>query len=117
MTVMDMAKWTMAHMNYGEYDSKRIVSKESELEMWKPQAEDRNYGFAFSQYPKVIKGVNLRGMTGGTCGIHSLMFFEPEKKFGFVVICNGCTSKSANGAEMNYEIVRVLYKYLIEGKK
>lgn len=115
MTVMDMAKWTMAHMNYGEYDGKRILSKESELKMWQPQNEDRNYGFAFSQYPKVVKGVNLRGMTGGTCGIHSLMFFEPEKKFGFVVICNGCTSKSANGAEMNYEIVRVLYKHLIKG--
>lgn len=115
MTVMDMTKWTMAHMNYGEYDGKRILSKESELKMWQPQNEDRNYGFAFSQYPKVVKGVNFRGMTGGTCGIHSLMFFEPEKKFGFVVICNGCTSKSANGAEMNYEIVRVLYKHFIEG--
>lgn len=115
MTVMDMVRWTMAHMNYGEYGDMRILSKKSELEMWQPQNEDKKYGFAFSQYPNVVKGVNLRGMTGGTCGIHSLMFFEPEKKFGFVVICNGCTSKSVNGAEMNYEIVRVLYKHFIEG--
>ena len=117
MTVMDMAKWTLVHMNYGEYGSVKILSKKSELEMWQPQNEDRKYGFAFSQYPKVVKGVNLRGMTGGTCGTHSLMFFEPEKKFGFVVICNGCTSKSDNGAEMNYEIVRVLYKHLIKEPK
>ena len=115
MTVKDMVIWTMTHMNYGEYDGIRILSKKSKLEMWKPQGAERKYGFAFSQYPKVVKGINLRGMTGGTCGIHSLMFFEPEKKFGFVVICNGCTSKSANGAEMNYEIVRVLYKHLIKG--
>ena len=113
MTVKDLAKWTQVHMNYGEYEGKRIINKDSELEMWEPQGTDRNYGFAFSTYSKVVKGVNLRGMTGGSHGIHSLMFFEPEKKFGFVVICNGCTC-SGNGAKMNYEIVRILYKHLIE---
>lgn len=113
MTVLDLAKWTMVHMNYGEYDGKRIISKNSELEMWKPQGTDRNYGFAFSRYPKVVKGVNLRGMTGGSHGIHSLMFFEPEKKFGFVVICNGCIC-GGNGGKMNYEIVRLLYKHFIK---
>jgi len=115
MTAKDLAKWTLVHMNYGEYEGKRIISKDSELEMWKPRGTDRNYGFAFSTYSKVVKGVNLRGMTGGSHGIHSLMFFEPEKKFGFVVICNGCTC-GGNGAKMNYEIVRLLYNHLIEEK-
>ena len=117
MSTMDLAKWTMLHMNYGDYKGKRIISKETELEMWKPQGKDRNYGFAFSRYSKVLPDANLYGMTGGSHGIHSLMFFEPEKKYGFVVICNGCTSKSANGSEMNYEIVRALYKYLIKDDK
>ena len=115
MTALDLAKWTLVHMNYGEYEGVRIISKESELDMWKPQGTVGNYGFAFSQYPSVVIGENLRGMTGGSHGIHSLMFFEPEKKFGFVVICNGCTC-GGNGGKMNYEIVRLLYKYLIEEK-
>lgn len=116
-TVEGLARWMMVHMNYGTYKNRQILSKESELLMWEPKGPESRYGFAFSHYDKVVKGENFVGMTGGSCGIHSAMFFNPEKKFGFVVICNGCTSKSANGAEMNYKIVRVLYKHLIEGKK
>ncbi len=112
-TVMDLAKWMMVHMNYGTYDGKTILSKESELMMWEPRTPGRNYGFAFSHYDKIVKGESFVGMTGGSCGIHSAMFFNPDKKYGFVVICNGCTSKSANGGELNYEIVRLLYKHLI----
>ncbi len=113
-TTIDLAKWMMLHMNYGTYKKTKILSKESELEMWKPRSPGRNYGFAFSHYDKVVKGESFVGMTGGSCGIHSLFFFNPKKKYGFVVICNGCTSKSANGGEMNYEIVRTLYNYFIK---
>ena len=113
MSATDLAKWMMVHMNYGSYNGKRIIKKKTERAMWEPQGKDRNYGFAFSQYDKVVKGENFVGMTGGSHGIHSLFFFNPEKKYGFVVICNGCTSKAANGSEMNYEIVRTLYKHFI----
>lgn len=113
-TTMDLAKWMMVHMNYGTYKKVRILSRESELEMWKPRNPGRNYGYAFSHYDKIVKGESFVGMTGGSCGIHSLFFCNPEKKYGFVVICNGCTSKAANGAEMNYEIVRTLYKHFIK---
>lgn len=113
-TTIDLTKWMMVHMNYGTYKKIKILSKESELEMWKPRSPGRNYGFAFSHYDKVVKGESFVGMTGGSCGIHSLFFFNPEKKYGFVVICNGCTSKLANGGEMNYEIVRKLYQHFIK---
>ena len=82
--------------------------------MWQPQGSDRKYGFAFSCYDKVVKGVELYGMTGGSHGIHSLFFFNPDEKFGLVVICNGCTSKAANGSQMNYKIVRSLYRHIIK---
>jgi len=113
-TTMDLAKWMMVHMNYGTYKKAKILSKESELEMWKPRSPGRNYGYAFSHYDNIVKGESFVGMTGGSCGIHSLFFCNPEKKYGFVVICNGCTSKWGNGGNMNYEIVRVLYKHFIK---
>lgn len=113
-TTMDLAKWMMVHMNYGTYKKTRVLSRESELEMWKPRSPGRNYGYAFSHYDKIVKGESFVGMTGGSCGIHSLFFCNPEKKYGFVVICNGCTSKWGNGGNMNYEIVRVLYKHFIK---
>lgn len=112
-TTLDLTKWMMVHMNYGSYKKTKILSKESELEMWKPRSQGRNYGYAFSRYDKIVKGKSFVGMTGGSSGYHSLFFFNPEKKYGFVVICNGCTSKSANGGEMNYEIVRTLYNHFI----
>ena len=114
ISAADLAKWMMVHMNYGTLESTKLISKDSELQMWQPQGSDRKYGFAFSRYDKVIKGVELYGMTGGSHGIHSLFFFHPDEKYGFVVICNGCTSKAANGSQMNYKIVRTLYRHFIK---
>ena len=113
MSATDLAKWMMVHMNYGTLEGTKIISKDSELQMWQPQGSDRKYGFAFSCYDKVVKGVELYGMTGGSHGIHSLFFFNPDEKFGFVVICNGCTSKAANGSQLNYKMVRSLYRHII----
>lgn len=114
MSATDLAKWMMVHMNYGKYDGTRIIRKRTEKAMWKPQASDRNYAFAFSQYDKVVEGENFYGMTGGSHGIHSLFFFNPKKKYGFVVICNGCNSKWGNGGDMNYKIVETLYNHFIK---
>ena len=114
ISAADLAKWMLVHMNYGNLDGKPIITKESELAMWSPQGADRDYGLAFSRYEKVIKGVELYGMTGGAHGIHSLFFFNPDEKYGFVVICNGCTSEAANGYQMNYKIVKTLYRHFIK---
>ena len=114
ISAADLAKWMMVHMNYGTLEGTKIISKDSELQMWQPQGSDRKYGLAFSRYDKVIKGVKLYGMTGGAHGIHSLFFFNPDEKYGFVVICNGCTSKATNGSQMNNEIVRSLYRHFIK---
>ena len=93
MSATDLAKWMMVHMNYGSYNGKRIIKKKTEKAMWNPQGTDRKYAFAFSQYDKVVEGENFYGMTGGSHGIHSLFFFNPEKKYGFVVICNARRSQ------------------------
>ena len=102
------------HMNYGAYFGKRIISKKSVKEMRKPQMGNKDYGLAFAHYPKRIEGVELVGMVGDAHGIHSTMLFEPKKQFGFVVICNGCTTPSSSaGQTMNIEIIQRLYKYII----
>lgn len=117
-TTMDLAKWMMVHMNYGNLDGKHIISKESELAMWTPQGTDRNYGFAFSRYDKIIKGESLYGMTGGSHGINSVMFFDPVKKYGFVVITNGYVPLSEKGylPSLARELVRPLYNHFIKEK-
>ena len=115
ISAVDLAKYMMMHMNYGTYKGVKILSKESELEMWKQIGTHKwRYGLAFSRYGGMIDDFEPIGMTGGSHGIHSGMFFNPEEKYGFVVICNGCTSENAVGFDMSRELVKILYKHLIK---
>lgn len=117
ITAVDLAKYMIMYMNYGEYNGKRIISRESVLEMWRPQGDDEapdsyfsQYGFSFSRWNKIVEGESFIGITGGAHGVHSAMYFNPEKKYGFVVLCNGCTAD----IQMKDSIVSVLYKHLIK---
>ena len=115
ISATDLAKFMLVHMNYGKYENgPRIISEESERKMreYVPLGGHK-YGMALAYYKNIIKGVELIGMTGGSRGIHSVMFFHPNKKYGFVVICNGCTSKSTNGIQMNHKIVQEMYDCFI----
>ena len=100
------------YMNYGKYKGRRILSKESVLEMWRLQGEHspNQYGLSFSRWSKIVDGEVFVGIIGGSHGVHSAMYFNPNKKYGFVVICNGCTSAT----KMNNSVVKVLYKHLIK---
>ena len=106
----DLAKYMMMHMNYGEYNGKKILSKESVLEMWKPQAEDTTYALGFFRDKAILNGEQVIGVRGSANGVHSIMLFSPEKKFGIVVICNGCIADR----KMKEGIAWVLYKELIK---
>lgn len=110
ISAQDLAKFMMMHMNYGEYDGKRILSKASELEMWKPQENDTTYALGFFRDKAILKGEPIIGVRGSAHGVHSIMLFSPEKKFGIVVICNGCTADR----KMKQEIAWTLYKHLIK---
>ena len=113
MSASDLAKFMLAHMNYGEYNGVRIISAESEKEMRRVQNGD-TYGLALAHYMNIINGVELLGMTGGSKGFHTAMFFHPSKKYGFIVICNGCNSKAYNGIQMNREVIREMYNCFIK---
>lgn len=117
ISAIDLTKYMLMYMNYGEYHGKRILSKESVLEMWRPQGEDESpdsyfsqYGLSFSRWSKIVDGETFIGITGGAHGVHSAMYFNPEKKYGFIVICNGCISD----IKMKDSVVKVLYKHLIK---
>lgn len=110
ISAVDLAKYMMMHMNYGEYNGKRILGRKSELELWTPQASDTTYALGFFRNKEILKGENVVGVRGSAHGIHSVMYFSPEKKFGFIVICNGCTADIT----MKNNIVKILYKHLIK---
>ena len=114
ITAKGLAKYMMMHMNNGKYAGKRIIRKNSEKEMRTPQMGNPKYGLAFSRYLGRTDDGDLEGMVGCGWGVHSSMLFNAEKKYGFVVICNGCTSNASDGQNMNTEIIQRLYKYLLK---
>ncbi len=114
MSAGDMARYMMMHINNGKLrHGKRVLSKKSERYMREKQY-DTSHGLSMVHFSSFIPSKDLFGMTGGARGIHSLMVFEPDGKFGFVVICNGCQSKKVDGSDMSKEIVRALYVALFE---
>jgi CubicO group peptidase (beta-lactamase class C family) len=105
----DLTRYMMAHINKGKLKGcKRILNKHSEELLWERQ-EGTAHGLSFVHFTKTLPEMDLIGMTGGAHGIHSVMMFAPDKKIGFVIICNGCTSKSVDGIEMNKLIMKELY--------
>ena len=109
ISALDLAKYMMMHMNYGEYDGKRIISKAGDIKLWTPISDDSEYALVFFRTKEIIPGEDVVGIRGGAHGVHSAMYFSPVKKFGFIVICNGCTAEN----KMKNGIAVKLYEHLI----
>ena len=86
----DLAKYMIMHMNFGTANGKRIISANSAREMQTPVLASSQYGLALSKVKNYIEGEELVGHTGSAYGLYSNLFFHPEKKFGIVLITNGC---------------------------
>lgn len=111
----DLAQYMIMHMKNGKKNLFcRVLPKKSEATMRENQNKSL-YGLSFVHFKKVIHGVTLIGMQGGKYGMHTSMYFHPEKKYGFVVFCNGCHSKTKDDVGLNNEVIRMLYDSIIVG--
>lgn len=86
----DLARYMEMHMQLGKYKGGRILSKKSALLMQNPVSLKEPYGFALETTKSMIPGETLIGHTGVAYGLYSAMFFHPKKKYGIVIIINGC---------------------------
>jgi CubicO group peptidase (beta-lactamase class C family) len=93
----DLAKYLLLHMNYGQVGKVRLISSAHSQEMQTPLSTDENYGLALWKTDVLIPGVELVGHTGSAYGLYSALFFNPEEKYGFVVISNGCDPTEEEG--------------------
>ena len=114
ISATDLAKYMTMHMNYGRYKDGRIISKKSSKLMQTPLSVEENYGFALENTTKMVDGIQLVGHTGSAYGLFSAMFFDPKKKYGIVVISNGCHPAYKGGYNnVIKKAVNVLYDNLI----
>ena len=115
ISATDLAKYMSMHMNYGKYKAVRIISKKSAKAMQTKIADEEGYGLAIMTLDDLIPGKIMKGHTGSAYGLYSAMFFQPEEKFGIVVITNGCNPGYNSG--MNKVIktaINILYENFIK---
>jgi CubicO group peptidase (beta-lactamase class C family) len=107
----DLAKYLLLHMNYGKVGTTRIISRAHSQEMQTPLSTDENYGLALWKTDVLLPGVELIGHTGSAYGLYSALFFNPEEKYGFVVISNGCDPTEEEGyIRVIRRAIQILYE-------
>ena len=110
----DLAKYMIMHSKLCKYDCGRMISKNLSQQMQAIISEEENYGMALETTTQLIAGKTMIGHTGVAYGLYSLMFFEPKEKIGFVVISNGCDTKTINGFNaVLHQTVNSLYNNII----
>jgi CubicO group peptidase (beta-lactamase class C family) len=113
----DLAAYMIMHMRQGRYKGKKIISKESAKQMQTKLSDKEGYGLAIMTTDKLIPGKTMKGHTGSAYGLYSAMFFNPEEKFGFVVISNGCDPAYTGGFNAVIKrTVNCLYDHFISSK-
>ncbi len=118
ISATDLAQYMIMHMKEGRHKGKRIISKKSARQMQTPLSEQEGYGLAISTTKKLIAGKTMKGHTGVAYGLYSAMFFQPEEKFGFVVISNGCHPGYTDGYNtVMRKTIACLYESFIAADK
>lgn len=123
ISAIDLARYMTVHMHHGLDPSTgvRIITEEHSKLMQTPVVEvneTNHYGLALKRTTNLIPGEVMVGHTGSAYGLYSAMFFEPEKKFGFVVMTNGTTPDYAtyvdDFAPVQRDVIRILYEVFME---
>lgn len=114
ISASDLARYMIMHSRQGKNAGKRIISRKSARLMQTPLKSDTHYAFAIENADKIIPGQLLWGHTGSAYGLHSAMFFQPDKKFGFVLISNGVVPGNTAGVNSFLrQAMLLLYDHLI----
>ncbi|SKB83405.1 CubicO group peptidase, beta-lactamase class C family [Sphingobacterium nematocida] len=115
ISAKDLAKYMIMHMNYGQLDTIKILEKQSAKIMQTPVNKEAAYGLALHVNRNFVTNSVMVGHTGSAYGLYSAMFFEPQERFGIVVITNGCRPKSQDDEpKILKEIANCLYDHLVK---
>ena len=115
----DLAKVMKMHMNLGTTpEGVQIISKESSEAMQSVVApktdEGDSYGYAIRISNQLLDGHTMIGHTGSAYGVYTSMFWDAERKFGFVVMTNGCNARYENNfMAIHRECVAAMHKYFV----
>lgn len=114
----DLAEYMSMHMKQGRHRGRRLLSRKSTAEMQRPHSGEEGYGLAMMTSRNLIPGRVMKGHTGSAYGLHSLMFFDPVKRFGIVAVSNGCDPGQTDGFNtVLHRTANALYENLIRKQR
>ena len=118
ISALDLAKVMMMHMGNGTLNGVKIIDSTSSALMQSKIAERTDegdsYGFAIRTSAQLLDNHIMIGHTGGAYGVFTSMFWDKEKKFGFVVMTNGCNGRTDNNfMAIHREVDACLYNNFI----
>ena len=120
ISAIDLAKWMLCQINYSTLNDIKIASKESFKQMItpvKPANGESYYGLGFTVSENImVVGDTLVGHTGSAYGLSSAMFFNPDKKFGVVMITNGSSPKNKED-KIHPDVITAMYNVFYAKKE
>jgi CubicO group peptidase (beta-lactamase class C family) len=115
ISASNLAKWMLCRMNYGKFGDAQIIKEETSKLMFTPVAPTNgtsSYGLGIVISNDLVDGDTLIEHTGSAYGLTSAMFFNPDKKFGIVMITNGISPKNAED-KIIPNVLNAMYKVLV----
>jgi CubicO group peptidase (beta-lactamase class C family) len=114
----ELTKWMLCRMNFGTLDGVTIISEESARLMQTPVelkgGGTSSYGFGIGRATGFIEGETLFGHNGNAYGLLSGMFFEPDKKFGIVLLTSGSAPKEEGENTIIKDIISAVLQVFIK---
>lgn len=91
-----------------------IIKERTLRQMRIPYSPDKKCGLGTLDYSYTIAGETLFGHTGYSYGIFSAMIYNPVKKYGFIILCNGAQGDySMAYPELHAPVIKILYNSVI----
>jgi CubicO group peptidase (beta-lactamase class C family) len=116
ISALNLAKWMLCRMNYGSLNDVKIINEETAKQMFIPVEllkGESSYGLGIMISKDMVEGYTLVGHTGSAYGLTSAMFFNPDKKFGVVMITNGSSPKNGKD-KIIPDVINAMHKVFCE---
>ncbi len=107
----DMAKWLKFVLNEGEFNGKRLVSKEGFDEWTKPQMKitpDGKMSYGLGWFIEDWKGRKIVQHGGNVDGFNSMVAMIPGENIGFVMLTN------VSGSPLGNELMDIVWSGILE---
>ncbi len=117
MSAEDLARVMMMHMHYGKANGTHIISEKSSRAMQAVLTPESGYGMSLRTIENLVPGKSMTGHEGIAYGLYSAMYFQPQERFGIVVITNGCNTGFTHGDVINdflMEVYGCLYRNFLQ---